>query len=79
MMAGGWMDGFLCTGAPPKEKYVWYGDSGSPIFVQKDGISTQLSIVSWNTPEDTQIEWDTDHDMSADVFFYLKWIKKNMV
>ena len=74
-----WIGGMFCTGTPPLQQRIWYGDSGSPYFVTKNGTITQVSLVSWNTPEDTGIDWVTDHDMSVDVFFYLDWIKQNMV
>jgi secreted trypsin-like serine protease len=80
LLNSGWMNGFLCTSNPVQKMRFWYGDSGGPVFSERgDGTFTQLSLVSWNTPEDSEIEWYTDYDMSVDVLFYLDWIEENMV
>jgi secreted trypsin-like serine protease len=80
MINSDWMNGFFCTSTPAQKRRFGSGDSGGPVFLERDdGTFTLLSLVSWNDPEDSEFEWKTDYDMSADVFFYLDWIKENMV
>lgn len=68
----------LCTESSYGENSSCPGDSGGPLFIETNGQSIQIGVVSWGTSCRGRIYQNSNIDAYADVYSGLSWIQQAM-
>lgn len=71
-------DDILCTESSYGDNSSCPGDSGGPLFIEKNGEYIQIGVVSWGTSCRGRIYQNSNIDAYADVYNGLSWIHQVM-
>lgn len=71
-------DEILCTESSYGENSSCPGDSGGPLFIEKNGQIIQIGVVSWGTSCRGRVYQNSNVDAYANVYSELSWIQQVM-